>query len=216
MEVGQLEWLRTELLVVRVMTFDTFLQRWGQQASILRTADGQTELFVFDQPRFDEMAADFSAIQSFDRTVQGRKKPFTSALRVNEKTARFWEYDESDILGATLNNKPLQKFSWNPVTGEFLFIDPGQHHTSVRGNASFDDYVRGIILPPSKVTFRPFWPTWIRSSPYDEFDEEASAVSWDAQSQAEQMLRKHTAGSWNYQYNINNRALEQMTGRRGW
>lgn len=204
------------------MTFDAFLRRWGKLASIVHTPDGRTELAVLTQPRFDEMATDFSSISGFERRARGVNKPLTTRLVVNKATANFWDYDEADILNAKLefgDGRHMEKFCWDPVTGEWLFVQPGQNHATAvpRGKAKFDDYIRGIVLRSSRtVTFRPFWPTWRQSGPYDSFDEEDGVVSFEAQYECEQMLRKHSKDSWTFQYNISNKALTEMTGIARW
>ena len=119
-----------------------------------------------------EAAWEFLPVAGIEREARTHHPTFTR--RIEPANARFWNWDE-DILDATLlNGTKLHKFSWNPVTGEFLLIGAG-NHSSVRGKAPFDDYVRGIVLRQmKKITFRPFYPTWMQNrSLLQQFHEES-------------------------------------------
>lgn len=199
-----------------------FVRRWGTRMSFLRTASGVA--IVPADPKVSpleeyEARNEFERVSSFSFLARSMPVRFTHDLRVNPHTAEHWAYDEDNILNAIYlpgnQDKNLEKFSWNPVTGEWLFIPPGQQHAVIRGNAPFDDYVRGIVLHQQKrVTLRPFWPTWIRRGPYSEFgDEESQEVSFNGQFQCQEMLERNGARGWDVQLNINNRMLEDMTGR---
>ena len=198
--------------------FDTFIRRWGSQATFVRTPDG-VQLHNAGQPLYDSMSTEFKRIGSFNRSAKRiRHKSFVERLDV--ANPNFWIFDKSDILDAKEefgNQSHLEKFSWNPVTGEFLLISPGQQHTTVRGKAPFDDYIRGIILRSRKtVAFRTWWPSWVRSSPYDDMDAAAFDLNYDGMEACEAMLKKHGGTGWTYQYNIDNRQLQQLTGIRRW
>jgi len=142
---------------------------------------------------------------------------FTNQVRLNQSRSRNFIFDPENILDTKDSSGYIEKFSWNPVTGELLLIHPPQQHASIQGDAPFDDYVRAIILRnQKKVLFRPFWPTWMRKSLYDSFDQEAAAVSFDAQWQAKEMVEAHGGQNWEIEMNTNNKALAEMTGRRNW
>lgn len=169
-----------------------------------------------DDPR---MQLEFLALQEFTRTARNNHPTFTSALKVNERSAQWWTYTEEDILGATNNNgKRMERFSWNPITGEFLFVPVGQQHAMARGDAPFDNYVRGLVFPNKKlVTMRFFWPTWIQKGAYSQPDDpDAVDVSYDAQDACEYMLKRHGANGWSFRGNITNQDLEEMTGEHRW
>lgn len=112
----------------------------------------------------------------------------------------------------------IEKFSWNPVSGEILFIHPPMQHKTEVGSAPFDDHVRAIILhDEQRVLFRPFWPLWVQTEgAYSVFDVAAGMVSVVAQCQTIGMLQRHGGRAWRYELNTNNLRLEALTGRRGW
>ena len=115
-----------------------------------------------------------------------------------------WIYSGSVLEAKTLGGLHLEKFSWNPITGEFLFIWPSQHHSSSKGSAPFEDYVRGIILRKRReIAFRTF--------------QGGSENSIRAQVAAENALKIDGAASdWSFRYNVTNQILEELTGERGW
>lgn len=203
-------------------TLDAFVRRWGSAAPFL-IKNGAFDLhrYAGDDVYAEIMRAEFAQIKNFGRTKKARRAPrFTHEMRLGQPNLKYWTVDENDILNAVYapsgepeQGKVLEKFSWNPVTGEFLLVTPGQQHASLDGKAPFDDYVRGIILHSRKeVTFRPFWPTWQQNDRYSSFDEDASEVSFDAQFACQEMLEHHGARGWSFQMNITNVKLEELTG----
>jgi hypothetical protein len=198
------------------MDLTTFIRKYGRTVSYIRPSNAPMMVTTVTNGGAlpVEIVADFNNIPSMTRTARIRHAPFSRTLKVNENSARYWTYDDNDILAATDHtDRRIQKFSWNPLTGEFLLIPVGQQHASVDGAAPFDDYVRGIILPERKtVTFRPFWPSWSRASVYADFDEENAELSFEAQEACERTLKAHGGQGWTYQYNITNNKLEEMTG----
>ncbi len=198
--------------------FDSFIRRWGNLASLVRTPDGQLQLYNAGQPMFDTMLTEFSRVGSFDRAARGIKHPsFKRTLNVTNP--QFWDYDEKDILNATKMDRAMEKFSWNPVTGEWLFVTPGQQHASARGKAKFDDYIRGIVLTRlKKVALRTWWPSWAAgsSNPYIDMDTAAYDLNYDGMEACETMLKAHGGQGWTFQFNIDNRQLQQLTGERRW
>lgn len=209
-----------------------FIRKWGSVASYIHFPDGKrkvahvnhSDLALPADSVAKEMVAEFETISDFSRRGARVRRPmFEHDIKVNQSKARFWEYDEKDLLNAMYNpsgfeghGKLIEKFSWNPVTGELLLVPPPNQHAMVKGNAPFDDYVRGIILHGQKtVTFRPFWPTWQQQNSR-EFNQDAWEVSFDAQEAAEEVLKRHGGSGWTFQYNITNKALQDMTGRYRW
>lgn len=202
-------------------TFDDFIRKWGKAASLAYGPNGTVKVVHRgDDALLILMAGELDAIPASERRrgKEARSVRLTQRLVLSPANARNWNVVEDDILkSTTLDGKHPEKFSWNPVTGEFLFVWPGQMHVSVNGKAPFDDYVRGVVLHQQKlVTFRPFWPTWVQKSSYGEFDQEAAIVSFDAQYDAQQMIKRNSSTPWNFRVNITNKQLEEVTGRHRW
>lgn len=191
-----------------------FIRKWGNRVSYIRPPEGGSTVVGSD-----EAAWEFLAVATIERQARVVRPGFSR--KIDPSNAEHWRWDEDILLAKMVNGMPLQKFSWNPVTGEFLFVSGG-NHASARGKAPFDDYVRGIILPQQKkVTFRPFYPTWMQDrSTVQQFHEDGEGgveeVSYDAQQAAEKALKASGSRGWTFQYNINNRLLEEMTGNHRW
>ena len=203
------------------MNFSDFVQAWAMSTpSLVFGPKGRVTIARYrdDGAATELMRQDFAKVTDFRRPKVARARRFTNQVKLNPSNADRFNVDLDDILATTnLAGKPIEKFSWNPVTGEILFIHAPMQHATAKGASPFDDYVRGIILhKQNKVLFRPFWPTWMRKTPYDRFDEEAAAVSFDAQWEAKEMIERHGGRGWNIEMNTNNRQLEEMTGRRYW
>ena len=191
-----------------------FIRKWGNKVSYVRPPEGVRTVLGSD-----EAAWEFLPLAGIEKEARVHHPPFTRDIE--PANAKFWEIGEDILQAKMLNGTTLYKFSWNPVTGEFLLLGFG-HHADVRGKAPFDDYVRGILLPQQKkVVFRPFYPTWMQNrSTVQQFHEDSEGgveeVSFDAQHAAEQALKAHGAKGWTFQYNITNRDLEEMTGQNRW
>jgi hypothetical protein len=143
----------------------------------------------------------------------------TEQVRTHSPNAARFIVDLSSLLSTRdRGDRLIEKFSWNPVSGEILFIHPPMQHKTEAGSAPFDDHVRAIILHDHQlVLFRPFWPLWVQTEgAYSVFDVAAGMVSVVAQCQAIGMLRRHGGQTWRYELNTNNLRLEALTGRRGW
>jgi len=198
------------------MDMDQFARRWGSSnPPVLFDRDGGVSVPIYDSAPVDpRVHADVVGLVHVARSTPR----FTTAVRLNQSNAAGFDVDMTDILATRSRNGDLiEKFSWNPATGEILFVHRPQAHATSKGDAPFDDYVRAIVLHDrQKVLFRPFWPTWMRRTPYDTFDEEAAAVSFDAQWHAKEMVEAHGGRGWDIEMNTNNRALSEMTGRRNW
>jgi len=200
------------------MDINEFIRKWGAIAHLTRDPDGTVGLWNSRQASAADrlMRVDFGRITSFERVSRVRHPYFKTSMKVNPASAQGWTYDEDDILNARYKNGSLiEKFSWCPVTGEFLLIPPGKLHATVKGGKPFDDYVRGIILRKKKmVTFRPYWPTYRQTlGAYSQFDADDWDVSMDAQEKAEAMIRKHGGNEgWTFINNVGNKSLGDLSG----
>ena len=197
------------------LDLNDFFQRHGSP-SVLFDRNGGVSI-----PSYAGMGADPVMQMDLARaTLVARASSyrFTTAVRINASNAAGFDVNPKNILETKSTTGDLiEKFSWNPVTGEVLFVHPPQQHVTAQGKDPFDDYVRAIVLHDRRrVLFRPFWPTWVRTSPYAEFDEEAAAVNFDAQWHAKEMVEAHGGAGWDIEMNTNNRALAELTGRRNW
>ena len=199
------------------LDLNDFFQRHGSRTPpVLFDRNGGVSI-----PSYAGMGAD--PVMQMDlahatKVARGSSYRFTTAVRINASNAAGFSVNPKDILETRSSSGDLiEKFSWNPVTGELLFVHPPQQHATVQGKDPFDDYVRAIVLHDHRrVLFRPFWPTWVRTSPYAEFDDDAAAVNFDAQWHAKEMVEAHGGAGWDIEMNTNNRALAELTGRRNW
>ncbi len=195
----------------------SFIRKWGHRVSYIRPPEG---IPTVKGP--DDASWEFLPLAGIERQAKVFHPTFTRSIK--PANAHHWHWDD-DILEAKFSNheNKLQKFSWNPITGEFLLVRYG-FHSDVKGKAPFDDYVRGIVFHDKKrVTFRPFYPTWMQNrSEVQQFHEESpdegglEEVSFDAQYACEQALKANGSKGWTFQYNITNRDLEEMTGKHRW
>lgn len=159
---------------------------------------------------------------------QGLKPGESFTRKIIPKEDPYWKIEKGEsILNAktTFGNKKLEKFSWNPVTGEFLMIYPGKYHASEIGKAPFGDYVRGIVLhDKNEVVFRAFRPTWLgeqEASIAQQFhgdggEHKAIMNSLLAQDAAEDALKKDGAKGWKFRQNVTNKMLAEETGYTAW
>ena len=196
-------------------TLTSFIRQWGPRVAFLRDADGNVTVAMESDMSVPKALADsWAMVNPLDRTARANIPSFRRDLKVNTTHNQFWTFDEDNILDAVnLSGKHFEKFSWDPITGEFLIINPPMQHASARGRADFDDYVRGIVLrSQKKITFRNFWPTWARKDAYSTFDMDAWEISFEAQEAAENMLKAHGARGWTFIKNVTNVSLEGMTG----
>lgn len=141
---------------------------------------------------------------------------FTDQAKVPKAVHRSWNIDESNILNSTtLTGGELGKFSWHPLTGEFIPDDlHGNHASSINnfGSSPFDAYVRGIVLHDRKlVTTRPWMPDRSVTG------EDASILAFEGQHSAKEMLQRYGLPSnWDFQYNTSNTLLQEMTQIHRW
>lgn len=195
---------------------DFFQRHGGRTPSVLFDRNGGVSLPSYAGVDVDPaMQLDLARAT---KVARGSSYRFTLAVRINTSNVSGFNVNPKNILEAKSSTGDLvEKFSWNPVTGEILFVHPPQQHATAQGSDPFDDYVRAIVLHDRRrVLFRPFWPTWLRTTPYAEFDEEAAAVNFDAQWHAKEMVEAHGGAGWDIEMNTNNRALAELTGRRNW
>ena len=186
--------------------FLTFIRKWGSRVSYKIADEQVTEI----QSNNQEAEMEFQHLASHN-LIGRRHPPFTS--RIHPMNGTFWVWDD-DILRATEKHgmrSKLVKFSWDPRTGDFYFVPVGQQHSSVKMNAPFDDYVRGIILHDRNlVSFRPIWPSWAHD------DDDMELLNFDAQHSCKSALEENGSTGWNWQFNVTNQILEEMTGNHRW
>ena len=131
----------------------------------------------------------------------------------------LWDISDDIISSRWLRGgNYLEKFSFDPLTGEFLLSSPGQDHASEiynKGNSPYDNYVRGIILHSSKqIVFRPVFPEYIREQ-YESGrmnEEDVRVKSFDLQYSTMEVLQGSGATNWEFQYNIDNKMMAEQTG----
>lgn len=197
--------------VAETHEFRTFIRKWGSAVSIRIAGDDVIELTTRDPE-----AGTAVRLATFTKVIARGHPSFSS--RVHPQNGKFWVW-EKDILHATEmygTNAKLQKFSWNPQTGDFYFVPVGQQHATVHMAAPFDDYVRGIILPTRNlVTLRPVWPSWAQKPGWYS-DEEVKEISFEAQHACKRALELNGSTGWEWRLNISNQDLEDLTGIHRW
>jgi len=154
-----------------------------------------------------------------EKDARYRHPEFVETIVINPDNAEHWRIADDILESETLNGAQVEKFSWDPLTGEFLFVYPGQHHSSLKTSKPFDDYVRGIVLPAQKtVAFRPFWPSWIQNDPGALRDPEIAnfETSYDAQDAAQKALVGNGSSGWDFKFDMTNAGLTNMTGNPRW
>jgi hypothetical protein len=203
--------------VAQAVLLQQFLTRWGSRISYRKNVDGSAELFDAEHggPAPKEAQDTFPGFGNHGRVLAS-----SYSREVRPANPQHWTWD-TDILKATTpvggRPTPLEKFSWNPKTGEFYFVEPGRNHSSVRTKAPFDDYVRGVILASQGlVTLRPILPTWLPGYPTDVNPGLAKVVSVECQEACEKALTAHGARGWKWQINITNTLLQELTGYHRW
>lgn len=197
--------------VAEAHEFRTLVRKFGSALSIRIAGDDCVTVTSRDP---DALAAIKNA--SFTNLVIARGHPSFSSY-VYPQNGKYWVW-EKDILKATemYGTGKLQKFSWDPRSGDFYFVPVGQQHATVQMKAPFDDHVRGIILHnQGLVTLRPLWPSWAQE-PGRYSDDEVAGISFDAQHACKRALELHGSEGWKWQMNISNRDLEEMTGTHRW
>jgi hypothetical protein len=203
--------------VAQAALLHDFLACWGSRISYRRELDGTAILFDAELggPAPEEAQRTFPGFGMYGHV-------FASAYshEVHPLNPTHWTW-EHDILRATTpvggRPTPLEKFSWNPKTGEFVFINPGQNHSSARTKDPFDDYVRGVILADrGLITLRPVMPTWLPGYPTEINPRLAKVVSVECQEACQKALELHGSKGWRWQINITNVLLEELTGYHRW
>lgn len=149
------------------------------------------------------------------------------SLYIPERTLELWDVDYDNILESTYkyDTQPkMEKFSYHTPSGEFLMSYPGQHHATEihnKGSYPYDDYVRGIVAHTQHmVALRPTRPGELfekllkkNRGSREDAENEMYFVSYDRQEATKEMLIEHGARDWDFQFNVNNPVLEELTGR---
>lgn len=190
-----------------------FISAFGNEVSYLYDGVGIVALFNIAGGPALATAEEAWEVESLDRAAASTPR-FTSEVKpINMED---WQVPlDGDILSATLGGQAMQRFSWNPVSGEFIPQAAGRHADMLHGR-NFDDFVRGIIFPQEKlVTLRVFWPSWAQDETrYD--DEDVKHINFEAQHATKEAIETAGAQGWRWQFNITNAALTEMTGHRFW
>jgi len=144
---------------------------------------------------------------------------FTSSYKIPPNVTRVWEIDKTNLLDSeTVGGEKIGKFSWHPMSGEFLpTAREDVHAYSIHnlGSHDYDEYVRGIVLPKQKtVATRPWYPD---PNMFIMDKRGANYLSAEAQKACRNMLKRAGLPSdWKFQMNTTNDILERTTGIRGW
>lgn len=202
----------------------SFLQTWAvAQPPLVLDQSGGISLAPMPSASLQErIQADLDRISGVlvpPPVAAGDAPELTEQVQAHPSNAERFSFALNSLLSTTdRGGRPIEKLSWNPISGEILFIHPPMQHKTETGSAPLEDYVRVIILHDHRrVLFRPFWPQWVQTEgAYSVFDAAAGMLSFRAQCQAMGMLRRHGGRAWDYELNTNNPRLEALTGRRGW
>jgi len=144
---------------------------------------------------------------------------FTTDYKINPNVSRVWDIDPDNLLASeTVGGEKIGKFSWHPMSGEFIPTSREDMHSySIHnlGSHEFDEYVRGIVMPKQQlVATRPWYPD------PDMFMKDrrgANYLSTEAQKTCRAMLKRAgLPNGWKFQMNTTNDLLEKTTGIRGW
>jgi len=200
--------------VAKAVLFNEFVSTWGERVSYRVSVDGSVQLY----DALHGGSAPEEAVASFPGLAPRVAQAYTRGVHPSNPSGWTWD---KDILRATTTvggrPTPLEKFSWNPKTGEFVFIRPDQNHSSARTKDPFDDYVRGVVLSDrGAVTLRPAMPSWLPGYPSDVDRRLARVVSAEVQEACKDALTADGSVGWSWQINITNVLLEEMTGRHRW
>ena len=190
-----------------------FLTRWGSALPPLRVLpDGTITLdptAAHGLP--DALHTDWAALGT--ATVPPAPEV---PVHLNPANAAAFDIPAGDLLDARSHDgRRIEKFSYNPKTGEVLLIHAPQRHATARGDAPPDDYVRGIVLHAARlVLLRPFLPTWAAhlgaSRSFDPLR------SFDAHLRTRAAIRARAGNPWGFFLNATNAILTAHTGRRDW
>jgi hypothetical protein len=191
-----------------------FLAAHGASAGFTYEASGKILVHLRDGTHTlsctqDEFEASLTPQAALVRTAKKIPQFTTEIIPVKMDN---WDI-KPNILESTIGGQKMGRFSWNPVTGEFIPQASGRHADMLQGRV-FDDYIRGLVFHADKlVTLRVFWPSWMQSGADDE---DIQVVNVEAQLAAQTALKNAGAADWNFRLNITNKALEEMTGSRFW
>ena len=197
-------------------TLTSFLDNFGIHNPPLRLSGSTFSIAPYPSEALnDPMRAALARVEDFSHPAS--EEAFSDAFHTISQNIDSFAWSGS-ILSATSHGRPIEKFSWCPRTGELLLVHPPNQHMTARGNQPFENVLRGIILHEARlITFRPFFPRWRwTKGPYTPFDKSAARTSHAAQLHAITYLFDETKGGWDFELNINNERLFDLTGRGGW
>lgn len=206
------------------MNLRTYIRKWGSD-DLAQSQDGVLGLWggVPGSPIMTDLESVVPAERyggdQTDKTARIHIPTFVRTMNV--ANGENWTINETDILDSTLKFDArfgqIIKLSWNPRTGETLFIHPGNMHATVKGLAPFDDYVRVVVLRKQKLcTFRPFWPSWAPMKFQDADQAEFFDLSYSAQEACVKALKAHGATTWTFKYSVTNATLSEISGIGNW
>lgn len=161
-----------------------------------------------------------------------RSPAFSGALEIPPGVEARWELDDQNVLQSTLKyreNVMPQKFSWHPISGEFLLsVPPEMHAMAIKayGSYPFDEYVRGIVLPEQQtIAMRPWVPNFADASMTtgDPAEDRAQAALLEEASVESQQACKRALisvggvpANWKWKFDVTNADLQAMTGIFRW
>ena len=128
-----------------------------------------------------------------------------------------WRIGDDLLAAKNLTGDALEKFLWNPVTGEFILAWPGLGHESAARwmTSPFDDYMRGTIVRGSKIAgFHPWYPNWFRESAQAQRDDMALVEArGDAEDAMKTALAAHGSSGWTLRFDASNADIGEWSGQ---
>jgi hypothetical protein len=158
-------------------------------------------------------------------TVAARWDPrhFAKGFVIPQSNLRCWEINHRNlVLSRSIFDGPrLERISWHPLTGEMILSGRGESHHAMdihnHGSRPFEEYVRALVLPEKRmVATRPWCPLPCEKARILD-GRAASRLSEDGQNALKAVLvNAGLPKSWRFVLDIDNTALEKLSGRRGW
>ena len=112
----------------------SFLQTWAVvQPPLVLTQDGGISLAPMSKTSLQErIQADLERISGVlvpPPVGVGRAPALTEQVRIHPPNAERFTFALNNLLSTTdRSGRPIEKFSWNPLSGEILFIHPPMQH----------------------------------------------------------------------------------------